>query len=107
MVDEKINVLRDFSDTPGARYESDGKFSAQEFYKKFLDPKFKQALLSNSKLFVELDGTYGYAPSFISESFGKLSQKYGFVNVKNHLELVTIDSILKEMILKTIKKAGT
>ena len=39
-----INVVEDFTDTPGARYKTQGSFSGEEFRDKILYPKFIKAL---------------------------------------------------------------
>jgi hypothetical protein len=89
MNDLTISVSHDFSDAPGARYYSDGPASGQEFYEKILKPKFEEAIEKACKLRVDMDGTYGYATSFISESFGTLSREYsaevvfGVISIKS------------------------
>lgn len=85
----KIKVATDFTDAPGARYRSDGDKSGQEFYEEILKPKFEEAISSTSKLEIDLDGTWGYASSFLSESFGKLSIEFGKSKVKSLLSLVS------------------
>ena len=84
-----INIALDFSDAPGARYRTDGAKSGQEFYEDILKPRFDQALNENLKLKVILDGSWGYASSFLSESFGKLSTKYGKDNVLEKIEFIS------------------
>jgi hypothetical protein len=67
---ETINIAEDFSDSPGARYKTDGPYSGEEFYDKFLKPKLDQVWNNrNTGIFLNLDGTYGYASSFWSEVF--------------------------------------
>lgn len=70
-----INIAKQFSETPGGRYINDGRFSGEEFRKKFLEPS-----LQNSKeiITVELDGTFGYPVSFLEEAFGGLVNLQGF-----------------------------
>lgn len=67
-----ISIAKDFSVTPGARYEQEGPFPGKEFREKLLSPVIKQALESQSKLLVDLDGTAGLGTSFLEESFGGL-----------------------------------
>lgn len=95
-----INICKDFSDTPGARYVSDGNFSGEEFREKILEPKFKEALEQNQKLKIEMDGGYGYPTSFLEEAFGGLARKFGAVKVKNLLEFVSEDepSLVEEIL---------
>ena len=70
-----ISVVNDFTDTPGARYKSQGSYSGEEFRNEILYPKFKEALKENKVLTVDLDGGYGYGSSFLEESFGGLVRK--------------------------------
>ncbi|WP_419171979.1 STAS-like domain-containing protein [Halobacteriovorax sp.] len=64
-----INVT-EFTTTPGARYYSDGEFSGQRFRDEFLVPAFHEN--RESEIVVNLDGTEGYATSFLEEAFGGL-----------------------------------
>jgi hypothetical protein len=73
----RIKIAEDFSDTPGARYYKDGDNSGQEFYEKILEKAFKQCLEKAEKLEIDFDDCYGFASSFLSESFGRLSEDYG------------------------------
>lgn len=72
-----LSVAKDFTPKPGARYRSDGKFSGEEFYEDYLEPKLSKIWGDpESKLILVLDGTYGYASSFISEICIRLVRKY-------------------------------
>jgi hypothetical protein len=85
----KIKISEDFSTTPGARYYTDGKFSGEEFFNKILDIKFKEALEAKAKLIIDLDGTEGYATSFLDEAFRRLALKYTPILVLNNIELIS------------------
>ncbi|WP_292375057.1 STAS-like domain-containing protein [Mesorhizobium sp.] len=63
-----INILQEFSKTPGGRYYTDGPASGQKFREEFLLP----ALAANDRVIVEMDGTRGYPSSFLEEAFGGL-----------------------------------
>ncbi len=97
-----ISIAKDFSDTPGPRYESQGKFSGQVFFQELLLPKFEEALKHNTKLTVDLDGTEGYASSFLEEAFGGLSRYlHDDKIVLEHLDIISLDEPhWKEKILK-------
>lgn len=84
-----IKISNDFSRTPGARYRSDGKYSGEEFYEKKLQPSFKEALSNNAKLKIDLDGTYGYATSFLSEAFYSLGVEFGAANAWENIILIS------------------
>lgn len=72
----KISVAKDFSITPGARYYKDGSHSGEAFYDELLQHKFQEALDNKEKLVVDLDGTEGYATSFLDEAFRRLGEKF-------------------------------
>ena len=86
-----IIVASDFSITPGGRYIIEGPDSGEKFYKDILKPCFKKAIKENKKLFVDLDGTYGYPSSFIDQSFGELSREYGCKKILNIIEMKSDD----------------
>lgn len=86
-----IKVATDFSMYPGARYKTDGKFSGEEFFEKILVVKFEYALTSGEKLTIDLDGTCGYATSFLSEAFYKLGLKFGAAKVWDNLIIISLE----------------
>lgn len=79
----KIKISEDFSEYPGARYYEDGPDSGQQFYDRVLKDAYETSLQRQEKLVVDLDGTAGYASSFLSESFGRLAQTFGVKEVLN------------------------
>ena len=99
----QIIIHKDFTDSPGARYRTDGDFSGQEFYEDLLLPKFEKAVKNDGILMVDVDDTWGFASSFISGSFGLLSHKKGKEAVKKHLQLQSNDPILIKKINKEIE----
>jgi len=72
-----INISTDFSITPGARYRTDGDFSGQEFFEEILEKKFLLVKDNKGFISINLDGTDGYATSFLDEAFGGLARKHG------------------------------
>jgi hypothetical protein len=84
-----INIAKQFTTTPGARTYDDGPFSGQEFFEKHLDGCFKQIVETDGKLTIVLDGTEGYASSFLNEAFRLLSAKYGADEVWNKIILIS------------------
>lgn len=64
-----ITISVDFSRIPGARFPAEGDYSGQEFRQNILAPKLKEAIDSNQRLKVILDGTAGLGTSFLEESF--------------------------------------
>ena len=86
-----INIAKDYSRCPGARYESEGDYSGEKFRQDLLLPKLKEALRSGVKLEVVLDGSSGYSTSFIEESFGGLIRSDGLSlqEVKDNIIIIS------------------
>lgn len=104
-IKDKIIVWKDFSDSLGARYRTDGPFSGQEFLEEHLEPKFDKAVEGNYILDIDLDGVWGYPSSFVSGSFGKLSIKHGSEKILKHIQFKSEQSALRlEKIINEIKK---
>lgn len=80
-----INIVNDFTDTPGARYYDDGDFSGQEFRDKFIIPNFN----NYKKIQINLDGTEGYATSFLEEAFGGTARIFGIEETAKKLEFIS------------------
>ena len=74
----KIKIATDFSDSPGPRYQNEGKYSGEEFRKEILVDVFRDAIENDKKVIVDLDGTFGYGTSFLEESFGGLIRNDNF-----------------------------
>ncbi|WP_375379446.1 STAS-like domain-containing protein [Hymenobacter volaticus] len=62
--------VRDYTRTPGPRYEDEGDYSGQWFRSTVLEPAFERATSTGQVLTVNLDGTHGFATSFLEEVFG-------------------------------------
>lgn len=86
-----LNVAKDFSRCPGARYPSEGNFSGQEFREQLLSPKLTEAIESGVNLVVILDGSAGYATSFIEEAFGGLvrENQYSLNEIIDTIEIIS------------------
>lgn len=78
MTDIVIRFANDFAKNPGGRYKKDGSFSGEEFREGWLVPKINQAIANAGRVIVELDGTFGYAASFLDEAFGGLIREGHF-----------------------------
>jgi hypothetical protein len=68
-----IDVARNFSQTPGARYQTEGLYSGEEFREKVVEPLLEEG----KRVIVDLDGPPGMLNSFIEEVFGGLVRKFG------------------------------
>lgn len=87
----EFSIANQFSETPGARYRSDGKYSGQEFYEDKLKSLFDDCIKNGSKLEINLDGTNGYATSFLDEAFGRLAEDFTPEVVFSNLQLISIE----------------
>jgi len=73
---EYLNVI-DFTEYPGPRYDDQGPESGEKFYVVKLNPLFLQCYKEGKSLVVNLDGTAGFASSFLDEAFGQLTYDFG------------------------------
>jgi len=107
-IKEKIIIATDFSDSPGSRYREDGDYSGQQFLEEILLPAFEKAVKDGYKILIDLDNVWGYPSSFISGSFGKLSEAKGSELVFKHIEFKSEESEARlEEIIKEIKNPRT
>jgi len=101
-----INIAKEFSNTPGARFKTDGPFSGEEFRETFLE-KYFQNPKDDSKILIELDGTEGYPTSFLEEAFGGLARKFGIETCLKKLEFISSEEkMLIDEIRNYIEKAN-
>ncbi len=82
-------IIADYSEYPGPRYCSQGKSSGEEFYHSVLNSEFANALTSEKKLEIILDGTAGFASSFLDEAFGNLIYDFSIKIVKKNIEIIS------------------
>lgn len=61
---KRINIGKDFSDTPWGRYHDDGPVSGERFREEFLKPALKEG----EKVCVSIDDAEGYGSSFLDEA---------------------------------------
>ena len=102
-----IKVATDFSETPGARFATQGNFTGQEFRRTILIPAVTEAKQTGEKIIIDLDGTYGYPPSFLEEAFGGLAREFPDEDFSNMFEFITFDEpSLAEKIVKYIKNGN-
>lgn len=102
----KISIAQDYTRTPGGRSISEGAYSGEEFRVKILKPKYLEALKNNEKLEINLDGCYGFATSFLEESFGGLVRDLKDKRILDTITIVCNDAPhLIEKIKSYIQKA--
>lgn len=76
MIDQELTLhVREFTLYPGPRFREDGDYSGEEFRDEYLLPKYLDAVKNKVCLYVILEGTKGYASSFLEEAFGGLVRK--------------------------------
>lgn len=63
-----ISIAKDFSPTPGGRFNRDGPFSGEAFRTRFLEP----AIDAGELVVVDLDHVAGLPSSFLEEAWGGL-----------------------------------
>lgn len=85
MSEIKIDIANDYKTSLGGRFESIGPFSGERFFEEVLKDKYLEALNSNQKLNIYLDGASPYGSSFLDQSFGQLARDYGLEDVKDRL----------------------
>lgn len=88
-----IHIAKDFSPTPGGRFEKDGPASGEEFRKSLLEPLFVDPQ-NLEYVTVILDGASGYATSFLEEAFGGLVRKYEALRVEDYIKFISEDEPL-------------
>lgn len=71
-----LSVAKEFSEIPGPRSRDEGDFSGDQFLEELLKPRYEEAVAEGQKLTVDLDGTEGYATSFLEAAFGGLARTY-------------------------------
>lgn len=101
----EIKISTDFSQTPGPRSRDEGDFSGEEFLETILRPKFEDVLDNTGKLLIDLDGTDGYATSFLESAFGGLSRLFNDKLSPNQiLDKILFVSIEEPYLEKEIKE---
>ena len=94
-----IKIADDYTKTPGGRRVGEGNYTGEDFRKRFLEPKYKAAVQNGEYLTVDLDGGYGYPPSFLEESFGGLARELRDKNILKNIKIISNDepSLIKEI----------
>lgn len=105
---EILKIASDFSETPGPRHADEGEFSGEVFRQTLLSPKYVECRDNSVTLIVDLDGTEGYATSFLEEAFGGLAREFPNDKLLAILKIKTDDEpFLKDEIEKYISEANT
>ncbi len=86
-------ISKDYTDMPGGRYIVNGEYSGEDFRDTILIKMITECKRNNEKLVIDLDGGFGYPPSFLEEAFGGLIRKH---NIDKNWILKNIEFISHE-----------
>lgn len=100
----EINIVNDFSDAPGGRLIKEGENSGEKFRKEILSPKYKEATEKGEDLIIYFDGSFGYSPSFLDESFGGLVRERKERGILNNIKIISNDDLSVERKIKQYVK---
>lgn len=95
-----IKIAERFSDTPGGREISEGPFSGEQFRKDILSPMYQQVIDEGEKLVIDFDGCFGFATSFLEESFGGLVRERQEKGILNNMVFISNDDITLTTLIK-------
>lgn len=99
----KIKIAEVFSEYPGTRAAKDSDNSAELFYTTILKPVMRKAADIKSRITIDLDGTSGYASSFLDEAFGRLTIDF----TGEEIALIDFISTEEPYLIDDIKKSIT
>lgn len=101
-----IKIADDFSVAPGGRYRHEGDFSGEEFRESILEPSYIECVKNGEKLTIDMDGCFGFAPSFLEESFGGLARDMNSTDILKNIVIIHNDEPgLLERIRMYVEKA--
>lgn len=101
-------LTTEYTDMPGGRYIKDGDYSGEHFRDSVLISMLKKCLNDKTKLVIDLDGGFGYPPSFLEEAFGGIIRTGQFTkdDVLKNIEFISREEpYLIEKIYGYIKAA--
>lgn len=100
-----INFKDEYTDAPGGRYMSEGKFSGEHFREVLLQTRYLQAVNNNELLIINMDGCYGFPAIFLSESFGGLAKQLNNPLIMDNIEIIYSDEpCMRDKICKYIEE---
>src|ERR1035437_3405231 len=82
-------IISEYTEYPGPRYCIQGNHSGEDFYHTKLNEAFFEAIKNKESLTVDLDGTAGYASSFLDEAFGNLAFDFSSDKVLSNLIIIS------------------
>lgn len=90
-MEKKTIKISNFTEYPGLRHCNISDDSGEDYYHKILNEEFKKAYENKYKLVLILDGTAGFAPSFLDEAIGNLVYDFSLKIVDSYLEIISIE----------------
>jgi hypothetical protein len=96
----KVVRIKEFSETPGPRARDEGPFSGEEFLETVFRPAYLKAREEGESLLVDLDGTEGYATSFLEATFGGLAREFEATDI---LKTISFKSDDEPFLINEIK----
>lgn len=96
----KVVRIKEFSETPGPRAREEGPFSGEEFLETVFRPAYLKAREEGESLLVDLDGTEGYATSFLEATFGGLAREFEATDI---LKIISFKSDDEPFLINEIK----
>lgn len=102
----RIKISDDFSEIPGGRYISEGKYSGEQFRETLLAQKYQEAKEKKTDLEIDFDGCYGFGTSFLEEAFGGMVRIHHEHGILKRLRLIsTEDETIPGNIKKYVEEA--
>lgn len=89
----RIDIVKEFTDTPGGRTIKEGEYSGELFRDSLLIPRYLSAVQNNEILEICFDGAFGYPPSFLDESFGGMVKKLKKKNILKNICIISNDDL--------------
>lgn len=85
----KINILNDFSSHPGGRFKKYSDDSGEDLFENILKPNVKLSIETGDTVEINLDGTEGFASSFLDQAFGSLAHEFGLSVVSEKITFIS------------------
>ena len=100
------SIAQEYTRTPGTR--KPGQYTGEHFRETVLKQLVSKAIKEKARLFIDLAGTHGYAPSFLEESFGGLIRE-GYFTIEEVLQVLEVECdempLYADKVLDFIKSA--
>jgi len=92
------NFAEEFTVSPGGRYEARSEKSGEEFRKAVLQPLLEKY----DRVILDLNGVFGFPPSFLDEVFGPLVKKYGRSELERRLAISLSDDDVALRVISSV-----